>query len=370
MPAEGSDEPGRRWWRHPAALLGGGVIGALVLGLTGGVSGALLVSDALNGSVRCDVTRVVSRTLPTIVTISARGADSGTGSGAILSEDGAVVTNDHVIAPAVPDGRIQVQLASGERLPAELVGRDPQTDLAVLAVTYERALPAIELGSSNGLNVGEPVVALGAPLGLSSTVTAGIVSATGRSVTVPTGDGTTTVLTGAIQTDASINPGNSGGALVDCRGRMVGVNTAISTVPDSAGQPVGGSVGIGFAVPVATVRAITDELIEHGRTAHPSFGMTASALSPAAAARFGVPPGLVVATVTPRGSAEAAGLQVGDLITRLDGRDAPTDALLAQVTVEASDGDEVDVEFLRDSAAHRTTVTLRPDPDESPSDSP
>jgi putative serine protease PepD len=242
------------------------------------------------------------------------------------------------------------------------VGRDPQTDLAVLTIQSERALPSIELGSSDGLRVGEPVVALGAPLGLSNTVTQGIVSATGRSVTVPTGDGDTTVLTGAVQTDASINPGNSGGALVDCQGRMVGVNTAISTVPDSAGQPVGGSVGIGFAVPVATVRAITGELLEHGRVAHPSFGMSASALSPAAAAQLDVPPGLVVTDVVPGGSAEAAGLRAGDLITRLGDHEGPTEAVLARETAQADDGDRVEVEFLRDGMPHQATVVLRPSP--------
>ncbi|MFI2364702.1 S1C family serine protease [Promicromonospora sp. NPDC019610] len=360
MSAQPSPEHRRYRWRGPV-LVTGAALAALVLGLAGGVLGARLAADpdAAEPVGSCDVAEVAPRVLPTVVTISATGAESGTGSGAILTADGAVVTNDHVITPAVPDGRIEVILADGERLPAELVGRDPQTDLAVLDVEPGRALPAIELAGSDDVAIGEPVVALGAPLGLSSTVTAGIVSATGRSVTVPTGEGGTTVLTGAIQTDASINPGNSGGALVDCDGRLVGVNTAISTVPDSAGQPVGGSVGIGFAVPVGTVRAITDELIEHGRVAHPSFGMTVSALPPSAAARFGVPPGLVVTAVADDGAAQAAGLRVGDLITGLDGEAAPTDATLARVVVHAADGDEVAVEVLRDGQTRQVTVTLR-----------
>ncbi|MEV0890606.1 trypsin-like peptidase domain-containing protein [Promicromonospora sp. NPDC050262] len=357
MCAQRSPEAGRRGWRGPA-LAAGAALAALALGLAGGVLGARLAA-APDPAGACDVAEVAPRVLPTIVTISATGAGSGTGSGAILTEDGAVVTNDHVITPAVPDGRIEVILADGERLPAELVGRDPQTDLAVLNVEPGRALPTIELAGSDDVAIGEPVVALGAPLGLSSTVTAGIVSATGRSVTVPTGEGGTTVLTGAIQTDASINPGNSGGALVDCDGRLVGVNTAISTVPDSAGQPVGGSVGIGFAVPVGTVRAITDELLEHGRVEHPSFGMTVSALPPSAAARLGVPPGLVVTGLTDGGSAQAAGLRVGDLITSLDGQAAPTDSTLAHVVVHAVDGDEVEVDVLRDGRSRQVTVTLR-----------
>lgn len=359
------DQPRHPWWRRRAVVIAGSALGVLVLGAAGGALGARLVAGE---SGACDTTRVVTRTLPTIVTVSASGAGSGTGSGAILSVDGEIVTNDHVIATAVPDGRIEVLLADGERLEAALVGRDPQTDLAVLRVDHDRELPAIELGSSDGLRIGQPVVALGAPLGLSNTVTSGIVSATGRSVTVPTGDGGTTVLTGAVQTDASINPGNSGGALVDCRGRMVGVNTAISTVPNSAGQAGGGSVGIGFAVPVATVRAITDELIEHGRVAHPSFGMSTSTLTAPAAAQFGVPPGLVVTAVVPGGSAETAGLEVGDLITRLGDQTAPTDAVLARTTVNADDGDEIEVEILRGGESRTVTVTLRPLPQDSVSD--
>ncbi|WP_165362906.1 S1C family serine protease [Promicromonospora panici] len=139
------------------------------------------------------------------------------------------------------------------------------------------------------------------------------------------------------------------------------MNTAISTVPDSTGQPVGGSVGIGFAVPVATVRAITGELLEHGRVAHSSFGMSTSALSPAAAARFDVPPGLVVTDVVPGGSAEAAGLRAGDLITRLGDHVGPTDAVLARETAQANDGDRIELALLRDGETHRATVVLRPE---------
>lgn len=307
--------------------------------------------------------QVASGTLPSIVTVYASGAQgSGNGSGAVLDAHGLIVTNDHVLTPALPQGKIQIMLTDGELLDAELVGRDPQTDLAVLRVHRDASLPPIAFSRSEDVAIGQPVVALGAPLGLSNTVTAGIISALGRSVTLPTGDGGATIITGMVQTDASINPGNSGGALVDCRGRLVGINTAISTVPDSQGSGGGGSVGIGFAVPADTVRTITDELVANGRVDHPSFGMTTTTLSATAARQFGVPPGVVVTGTVPGGSAALAGLQAGDLITKLGGHSAPTDTTVIQVAVTASGGDQVDVEFIRDRQSKTTTVTLHPNP--------
>ncbi len=352
--AEGTS---RRW--APWAVVGG-VVAAGALGFAGGVWGG---HAGASGDGACDAVQVASSTLPTIVTIAAHGSEgSGTGSGEIVRSDGVVVTNDHVITPAVKGGRIEVLLSDGRAHQAELVGRDPQTDLAVLRIDAGENLPTIPFSQSDDVEVGEPVVALGAPLGLSGTVTTGIVSALGREVPVPTGTGGTTVLTGVVQTDASINPGNSGGALVDCDGRLVGVNTAIATVPNENGQAGGGSVGIGFAVPVDTVRAITDELLEHGKVAHPSFGMTASTVTEDTAAAFDVAPGLYVEAVVKGGSAEKAGLRPGDLITRLGDVTAPTSATLARLTVTSRTGDEVDAVYLRDGKERTTTITLEPLP--------
>jgi putative serine protease PepD len=188
-----------------------------------------------------------------------------------------------------------------------LVGSDPKTDLAVLKVEAP-GLPTIRLGDATGLRVGQPVVALGAPLGLSGTVTSGIVSALNREVTAPTGQGGVTVLIGAIQTDASINPGNSGGPLVGCAGRLIGINTAISTVPNAEGQAGGGSVGIGFAVPSQIVTDITDQLLASGRATHPWVGMSTAEISAAAASYLGSPTGLFVQAVATSGPAGAAGL--------------------------------------------------------------
>jgi len=359
-PAAAGSTASTSWWRRPAVVIAAVAVGAAIVGGLAGFGVSSVVAAPGGGS--CDAVRVASAGLPSIVTIHASSArGSGSGSGAVLTADGLIVTNDHVLTPALPSGTIRVSLMDGEILPAEVVGRDPQTDLAVLRVERDGALPPIAFTQSDRLDIGQPVVALGAPLGLSNTVTAGIVSALGRSVTLPTSEGTT-VITGMVQTDAAINPGNSGGALVDCRGRLVGINTAISTVPNSEGIGGGGSVGIGFAVPADTVRTITDELIEHGRVDHPSFGMTTATLSAAAAAQFGVPPGVVVTDTVSGGSADVAGLQAGDLITRLDGHAAPTEATVARVAVTASAGDEVEVEFVRDGRQRTATVTLQPNP--------
>jgi putative serine protease PepD len=181
----------------------------------------------------------------------ARANGSGTGSGEVIRSDGYILTNNHVISiAAASGGSVEVQFSDGQVESATITGRDPQTDLAVLKVETSRQLKVIALGSSSSVQVGEPVVAIGAPLGLSGTVTSGIVSALNRTVQVPGDNDSTALLVSAVQTDASINPGNSGGALVDCAGKLVGVPTAGATVPSPSGESGGGSIGLGFAIPV------------------------------------------------------------------------------------------------------------------------
>jgi putative serine protease PepD len=307
----------------------------------------------------CDSRAIASDVLPSIVTISAKGrTESGTGSGEIVDAKGLVVTNDHVIAAAADGGSFEVLLADGTSEPAELVGRDPKTDLAVLRIEPESDLPVISFGDATALHVGEPVVALGAPLGLSGSVTAGIVSALDRNVPVPKGDGGQTVLAGAIQTDASINPGNSGGALVDCEGHLVGVNTAILTVPNEVEQAGGGSVGIGFAIPSETVQSITSQLVANGRATHPTFGMAVSLVPETASAQFGATAGLYVESVTPGGPADRAGLRRGDIITTIDGQPATQPNLIPHLLATSSAGDSVDLEYVRSGSQATTTVTL------------
>ena len=220
--------------------------------------------------------------------------------------------------------------------------------------TARRGGRSIGIGSSAGVKVGQPVVALGAPLGLSSTVTAGIVSALDRYVPVPAGNGQTAHLIDALQTDASINPGNSGGALVDCAGDMVGINTAISTVPNAAGHGGGGSVGIGFAIPVDLAMPLAGQLISTGSANHPTFGLQAQTIPQSP----GAPTGLFVTAVDPGGPADKAGIQPGDVITEVDGQKATSVAALEVATLRRSAGDTVSITYERDGAPTTVDVTL------------
>lgn len=321
----------------------------------GGVAGfAVSRSDPARAHT-CDVVSLTDAVLPAVVTVFAEGpGGGGSGSGAITSRDGLIVTNDHVISPAGTQGRLSVLLNSGEVKQATLVGTDPKTDLAVLRIDAT-GLPTLALGNDGSLRVGQQVVALGAPLGLSGTVTAGIVSALDRDVVAPVGSGGTTVLAGSIQTDASINPGNSGGPLVDCSRRIVGLNTAISTVADAAGVAGGGSVGIGFAVPARTVERITSELIEHGRATHPTFGLSLAQIPPAAAASVGLDAGLYVQAVVAGGPAASAGIQAGDVIVSVAGGPA-TSFAVGRLLARAQVGDRVELELAREG--NRSTVTV------------
>jgi putative serine protease PepD len=273
----------------------------------------------------------------------------------VIRQDGYIVTNNHVISAAVPGGSISVTFSDGTTESAELTGRDPRSDLAVLKVERRPGLRPIELTDSDRVVVGQPVVALGAPLGLSSTVTTGIVSALDRNVPVPSDGGQTTVLVGALQTDAAINPGNSGGALVDCRGRLVGVNTAIATVPNEAGQAGGGSVGIGFAVPANLADHVARQIIAGEPIGYAYFGFQAVPVR----AQGGQPLGLFVQEVTAGGPADAAGLRVGDIVTDIDGSGATDLAVLNHLVLSKQPGDRVSVGFVRDGARQpATTITL------------
>ena len=230
---------------------------------------------------------------------------------------------------------------------------------SVAAGSSWSSLSTIIWGNSSSLKVGQPVVALGAPLGLSSTVTAGIVSALGRTVPVPSDNGMNAILANAIQTDAAINPGNSGGALVDCAGNLVGVNTAIATVPNEAGQAGGGSVGIGFAVPSDFAESIVNQIISTGHATYPYFGVSVSPIPPAVAKKFGLTDGLYVDSVVPGGPLDEAGVQAGDVITEVNGQPATSVDVLTQTTITRKAGDTVQVKYVRDGEDHTATVTLQ-----------
>ena len=337
-----------------------GTIAALI---ANGVNSATSSAGNSSSAAACDVTTVADEVLPSVVTISATGsAGGGTGSGEVIRSDGHIVTNNHVISVAANGGSVRVLFTSGQSEPATIVGRDPLTDLAVLKVQPEPTLKVISLGSSESVRVGQPVVALGSPLGLTGTVTAGIVSALDRTVQVPGENDRSAVLVSAVQTDAAINPGNSGGALVNCGGKLIGVPTAGATVPSPSGEASGGSIGLGFAIPVDLASQIADEIISTGRVTHAYFGLQTVPIPPAEAARAGVPEGLYVLALAPSGPAARAGLARGDIITSVDGEPATSNIQLETLTVTKRAGDVVAVEYKRGGQSGRTNVTLGAQP--------
>jgi putative serine protease PepD len=360
-PEKGTRRPPTRWILIPAAVVAVGV-GAGCTSTTTTASNAANVSAAGSANT-CNVTTVADDVLPSVVTISASGAaGAGTGSGEVIKSDGYILTNNHVISPAANGGKLEVTFSSGTTVPATLVGRDILTDLAVLKVTPPFDLKVIGLGSSDSVVVGQPVVALGAPLGLSGTVTSGIVSALNRTVEVPAENDSSALLVSAVQTDAAINPGNSGGALVNCSGDLIGVPTAGATVPSSTGESSGGNIGLGFAIPVDLAKTISNELIATGRVTHAFFGLQTVPIPQATAKEAGISEGLFVAGVVANGPAAMAGLRQGDVITKLDGNPATTNVQLQELTLTNSPGDKVTVDYVRDGKASTATVTLGAQP--------
>ncbi|MFP4129188.1 MAG: S1C family serine protease [Halorhodospira sp.] len=270
--------------------------------------------------------------------------ETSLGSGVIVAEDGYVVTNHHVIDNAE---QIQVLLADGRQKPATVVGRDPATDLAVLRIDATD-LPVITFADDDRVRVGDVALAIGNPFGVGQTVTQGIISATGRDQL-----GLST-FENFIQTDAAINPGNSGGALIDAQGSLVGINTAIFS--DS-----GGSQGIGFAIPAGIAQTVTTDLIEHGRVVRGWLGVQAQRLTPALAESFGVAPdteGIGVTDVFPGGPADQAGIQQGDVITRLGDQAIRDVQDLLRAASRGAPGTELEISGYRDGDRFSSRITL------------
>jgi putative serine protease PepD len=330
------------------------------------------------------VNAVAAKAGPSVVTISVSTAQAGgTGSGVILSEDGYVLTNNHVVTLGgeSSDGTIEVTTADGHIYQAEVVGTDPIVDLAVIQLKDASGLSPIEFGDVDALDVGDRVVAIGAPLGLSNTVTDGIVSALNRSIQIASsavpdhgGDnpnendgqgpfnfdlpgqqtttGSGTISLPVIQTDAAINPGNSGGALVNASGELVGINVAIANAGGTS--TTNGSIGVGFAIPADLAKRVANELIENGAATHGLLGATVRDATSADGSIVGA----VIDEVTSGSAAAAVGLQKGDIVTEFDG--APITGsvdLTAQVREHAA-GSKVEFVFVRDGAEHTVTATL------------
>jgi putative serine protease PepD len=302
------------------------------------------------------VAGIAARVLKSVVSISVDDdTGTGTGSGVVLRSDGYVLTNNHVVASAAKSGTITVSFNDGTvDLPARVVGRDPETDLAVIRVVGASRLTPATLGSSSDLAVGDSVVAIGSPLGLAGTVTAGIISALDRTVRVPASEGSAeaaTPLFDAIQTDAAINPGNSGGPLVDLAGRVIGINSAIASL-SSTTDAQAGSIGVGFAIPVDEARSIAQQLIRTGRATHPVIGVQATTVGGDGKG----PRGARVSVLVSGGAAKRAGVRVGDVITRVDSRVITSVDQLVVALRTHEVGERVTLTLVRDGA--KLTVDL------------
>ncbi|MBC2875135.1 trypsin-like peptidase domain-containing protein [Streptomyces sp. TYQ1024] len=316
-------------------LVTGALVVALVAGGLGGGIGAWLERDGGPGhrvtlpqapADKADrdpgsIAGIAARALPGVVTLHVRGSGGqGTGTGFVLDNKGHILTNNHVVEPAGSGGEIQVTFNGGQTAKATVIGRDSGYDLAVVKVKGVSGLTPLPLGNSDSVHVGDSVVAIGAPFDLAGTVTTGIISAKARPITAggKKGDGSDVSYVDALQTDAPINPGNSGGPLVDSRGRVIGINSAIRSAggsSESGGQ--GGSIGLGFAIPINQAKRVAEELINTGRATHPVIGVSLDMEYQGEGARVN-PKGGSGTPVTPGGPAEKAGIAPGDVIKKVD----------------------------------------------------
>jgi serine protease DegS len=275
--------------------------------------------------------------------------ENSLGSGVIVSEQGYILTNNHVVAEA---DEIEIALHDGRSASAVVVGTDPESDLAVLKIRLDN-IPGITFGQSDNLHVGDVVLAIGNPFGVGQTVTSGIVSATGRSQL-----GLST-FENFIQTDAAINPGNSGGALINSQGQLVGVNTAIFSRS-------GGSQGIGFAIPVSLAKGVMKQIIEHGRALRGWLGVAVQDLNPALAESFGLNTtnGALVAGIQPDGPAAEAGLILGDIITHVNDNEVRSSRTLMTAIASNEPGASLNLKVLRNNETLeiKTIISERPQP--------
>ncbi|MEH3139875.1 MAG: trypsin-like peptidase domain-containing protein [Mycobacterium kyogaense] len=356
------------------AIAGGGIGAAAAVAVTDhqpsaattpAAASAQAVKPAANAAPG-SVEAVAAKVMPSVVKLQiAAGQGMAEGSGIVLSPDGLILTNNHVVAPmaqggagAQPaafdsgDSSATVTFSDGRSVPFSVVGTDPTGDLAVVRAEGVTGLTPITIGSSKDVKIGQEVVAIGSPLGLQGTVTKGIVSALNRPVAAGDGEGSAPVVLDALQTDAAINPGNSGGPLVDMNGDLIGVNSAGASMGSGSG---GGSIGLGFAIPSDQAKRIADELISSGTASHGSLGVQLGDASGDGADTGGA----AIAQVAAGSPAAAAGLSSGAVITRINDQiiDGP-EALAAAVRSKAP-GDQVSVTYRDDSGATRTAqVTL------------
>ncbi|MFB9904598.1 S1C family serine protease [Allokutzneria oryzae] len=355
-------------------LVAGALVFALIGGVAGGLGGGVLgynlaldsssvnaldaprpgATDINSPAPAGSVESVAQKVLPSVVQLQ---TESGSGSGVVLSSDGMILTNNHVVQDAADGGRIQILFKDGKTAPAKIVGLDPTSDLAVVKAEGVSGLTPVELGRSANLRVGQQVVAIGAPFGLSNTVTSGIVSALQRPVRTGSDSRDQTTVMDAVQTDAAINPGNSGGPLVDMSGKVIGINSAIKTASGGGQQQAGGSIGLGFAIPIDQAVRIANELRTNGKATHAVLGVNLPQQQPGTTSRSTVT-GAVVGSVETNSAAEAAGIRAGDVITKLDGRRIEdADSLIAAVRSHDPNS-KVKVTVNSGGAEHEVELTL------------
>jgi putative serine protease PepD len=316
---------------------------------------AIVVNDIENVSW---VTAAASIAAPSVVTIRVSGVNGGgNGSGVVLTSDGYILTNSHVVTldGSSANSELSVRSSDGVVFTARLIGTDSTNDLAVIKVETSKPLNPITFADSNQLNVGSSVVAIGAPLGLEATVTGGIISALNRTIQVASSEipdqsglqfysgGGPAINLKVIQTDAAINPGNSGGALVNEDGELIGVNVAIAT---AGGASASGSIGVGFAIPSNVAKRIADEIIASGSASHGLLGaLVSDAQSSDSGSSFSV--GVRVEELSPGGAAELAGIQVGDIITHFNGTEVKSASELTASVRQEPAGTEATIDVLR-----------------------
>jgi putative serine protease PepD len=306
------------------------------------------------------VASVASALLPSVVSITVSGRDEqDEGTGIILSDDGQILTNNHVVEAAATSGVIAVTFSNGKTVTASIVGRDPTSDLAVIKAAGVTGLHPATLGSDASLAVGQQVVAVGSPLGLSNTVTSGIISSLNRPVCTQncggSASGATPTVLDAIQTDAAINPGNSGGPLVDMAGRVVGINSAIATLDQSQGDSQSGNIGVGFAIPIDEAKRIVTQLQKTGHADHALFGI---GVADSVDGNLNTPNGAKIVSITPDGPAAKAGLKVNDIVVKFGDRPLiDADSLIA-ATHAAVPNSTVTITYVRGGQQATVQVTL------------
>ncbi|GAA2338426.1 trypsin-like peptidase domain-containing protein [Saccharopolyspora halophila] len=361
--------PAQRQKPKRRGMVAGVAVLALVCGLVGGGAGGVIgyqlsgsggsnntaleqspparsASNAPAGSVQ----QVAQKVLPSVVQLQVQGMQgSGEGSGIVLSSDGLILTNNHVVEGG-QGGQIKAMFHDHRSASVEVVGTDPKSDLAVVKADITGLTPA-ELGRSDDLPVGAPVVAIGSPFGLSGTVTSGIISAKDRPVRAGGESGSQDTVLNALQTDAAINPGNSGGPLVDMDGRVVGINSAIYS--PGSGQQQSGSVGLGFSIPIDQARRIATELKNTGQASQTTLGVV---IMP------GDRPGALVRSVSPGGAAEKAGIKPGELITKFGDRAIEDPDSLVAAVRSHNPGDKVEVTLNGGGGERTVEVTLTGQP--------